>query len=147
MFIKNKSGSTTLTTRSGFTLVEIMIVVAIIALLAAVGIPSLLNARRTANDAAAFANAKSMATEMETFAAGAGNGAYPVKADLLANSISDRLCADDAAGATVSGGFSYGCTLATTGYTIVATPSTCGSTGTTDYTMGTGAVSSTAACS
>ena len=157
MFIKNKrsgsttlttrSGSTTLTTRSGFTLVEIMIVVAIIALLAAVGIPSLLNARRTANDAAASANIKSIATEMETYAAGAGAGAYPVKAELTANSISDRLCADDAATVTAVGGFDYGCTLAAGGYTVTASATTCTSTGTKDYTIATGAVSTSAACS
>ena len=139
MFIKNN--------RSGFTLVEIMIVVAIIALLAAVGIPSLLNARRTANDAAASANIKSIATEMETYAAGAGAGAYPVKAELTANSISDRLCADDAATVTAVGGFDYGCTLAAGGYTVTASATTCASTGTTDYTIATGAVSTSAACS
>ncbi|MCK5528070.1 MAG: prepilin-type N-terminal cleavage/methylation domain-containing protein, partial [Kiritimatiellae bacterium] len=37
----------------GFTLVEIMIVVAIIALLAAIAIPNLLRARLNANEAAA----------------------------------------------------------------------------------------------
>ena len=148
MFIKNKrSGSTTLTTRSGFTLVEIMIVVAIIALLAAVGIPSLLNARRTANDAAASANIKSIATEMETYAAGTGAGAYPVKAELTANSISDRLCADDAATVTAVGGFDYGCTLAAGGYTVTASATTCTSTGTKDYTIATGAVLTSADCS
>ena len=78
--------------RSGFTLVEIMIVVAIIALLAAVGIPSLLNARRAANDSAVQANLKSIATELETFAAQDAEGDYPVVADLTANSISARIC-------------------------------------------------------
>lgn len=148
MFIKNKrSGSTTLTTRSGFTLVEIMIVVAIIALLAAIGIPSLLNARRTANDSAAFANLKSVATELETYVAQDANGLYPVKADLAAvNGISNRLCADDAGGSTANAGFDFTCTLATDQYTIVATPSACGTTGSKTYTITTGAVSAVAVC-
>ena len=136
MFIKNK--------RSGFTLVEIMIVVAIIALLAAVGIPSLLNARRAANDSAVQANLKSIATEFETFAAQDAEGDYPVVADLTANSISARICITDGAGGDLStGGFDYDCTLATTGYALAATPSNCGTSGAFDYAVTTGAVSAT----
>lgn len=46
----------------GFTLVEIMIVVAIIALLAAIAIPNLLRARLQANESAAQAALKTIAT-------------------------------------------------------------------------------------
>ena len=55
--------------RKGFTLVEIMIVVSIIALLAAIAIPNLLAARRTANEAAAKATVRSLSTAAETYAA------------------------------------------------------------------------------
>ena len=51
----------------GFTLVEIMIVVAIIALLAAIAIPNLLRARLQANETAAQAALKTIATAEVTF--------------------------------------------------------------------------------
>ena len=51
----------------GFTLVEIMIVVAIIALLAAISIPSLLRSRLAANETAAIGTTRTISTACETF--------------------------------------------------------------------------------
>lgn len=102
----------------GFTLVEIMIVVAIIALLAAIAIPNLLNARKTANEAAAKTNIKTLCVEAETYAAGDGSGQY--YADLTAfenNSAAAQKYCDNA-----EGGYSYTCEIAVDNYTFTAAP-------------------------
>lgn len=128
--------------RKGFTLVEIMIVVAIIALLAAIAIPNLLGARKVANDAAAKANIRTLSTELETYAAGTGQGAYP--ADVAAfiaipSAAASKLCAITSVCTLPAGcgGFVYACTVAVGGYSITATPVSA-ATGTAVITVTTG---------
>jgi type IV pilus assembly protein PilA len=64
--------------KRGFTLVEIMIVVAIIALLAAIAIPNLLRARHNANEAAAIAGLKTISAASESFRAAKTPPRYPL---------------------------------------------------------------------
>src|SRR3989338_6697205 len=61
----------------GFTLVEIMIVVAIIALIAAIAIPNLLRARHNANQTVAVGNMKTLSTALESFRAAQTPKSYP----------------------------------------------------------------------
>ncbi len=59
----------------GFTLVEVMIVVAIIALLAAIAIPNVLRGRMTANEAAQIGNIRALSASLEMYRS--SNSAYP----------------------------------------------------------------------
>jgi len=126
--------------KRGFTLVEIMIVVAIIALLAAIAIPNLLNARRTANDAAAKANLKTMSTELEVYSAGMGAGAYPASesAFMAISAAATKYLGTVCKSTAGCGGYVYNDpTLGDGGYTLTATPVS-NQTGINTYTISTG---------
>lgn len=122
--------------RKGFTLVEIMIVVAIIALLAAIAIPNLLTAKRTANDASAKATVRALSTAAEVFAT-ANNGVYPANIGELTQYIAS---AATYCPAQTTQGFTYTCVYTAGAYSFTATPSTPGTTGSRVYVASTGGV-------
>jgi len=62
--------------QKGFTLIELMIVIAIIAILAAILIPNFLHARAESQTAACEGNEKQVATALEEWAVD-HNGTYP----------------------------------------------------------------------
>ncbi len=123
--------------KSGFTLVEIMIVVAIIALLAAIAIPNLLRAKLSSNDALAQSTLRAMSTGTETYGT-ANSGNYPATMAALTGATPPYLNQDYCA--TTASGYTYACTNTVGGYTYTATPVTTGTTGTRVYTITTGGV-------
>ena len=62
----------------GFTLLEMMIIVVIIAILAAFTVPALLSARRTSNATNAFGNLRSFGSAMSVFSQDRGDQKYPL---------------------------------------------------------------------
>ena len=131
----------------GFTLVEIMIVVAIIALLAAIAIPNVLRGRTTANESAAIGNLRALVSSLEM--ARSVNQAYPLNATWQATMYGANCTAGTAPDpdfgppsfcTTLTGGgavntiqgfiYTYAGDATGTTYTMLAVPATIGTTGT-----------------
>ena len=130
--------------KKGFTLVEIMIVVAIIALLAAIAIPNLLRARLNANDSAAKADLQALVTAIESYAA--ANGQYPTGETQLTGAtpayLNESICGQ------TKHGYKFTCAWSTDGttYKVEASPTACNTTGSKKYTVKTGNVWTTDNC-
>ncbi len=73
----------------GFTLVEIMIVIAIISTLAAIGIPIFLTSRINANEASAIVSCKTIQTACQSYYTNSNPHSYPASLDELAAPKSD----------------------------------------------------------
>jgi prepilin-type N-terminal cleavage/methylation domain-containing protein len=72
----------------GFSLLELLIVVAIILIIATIAIPSLLRSRQAANETAAVANMRHMNTAQVTYAS-ANSGVYGSISELVATGMID----------------------------------------------------------
>jgi prepilin-type N-terminal cleavage/methylation domain-containing protein len=139
--------------QKGFSLIELLIVVAIILIIAAIAIPNLLRSRIAANEASAVGSMRTINTAEITYASTYPSVGYSANLANLAGAscgapTSTAACLIDAtlAGATAaasskSGYFFTFAASSTLGYTIAGTPAKIGSTGVKQfYTDGTAVI-------
>jgi prepilin-type N-terminal cleavage/methylation domain-containing protein len=105
----------------GFSLLELLIVVAIILIIATIAIPSLLRSRQAANESAAVANLRTINTAQITYLSSSG-GSYGTVTNLITEGLIDATF-DTAT--NPKAGYLYALTLSGVGnssYDATATP-------------------------
>ena len=114
--------------KKGFTLIELMIVVAIIAIIAAIAIPNLLRSRMAANEAAAIGALRTLSSAQENYRNNSGTNLYGTLAQL---SGATPPYIDSALGAGISRGYTVAIvgTPDANAYVATAVPNSVGTTG------------------
>ncbi len=128
--------------QKGFSLIELLIVVAIILIIAAIAIPNLLRSRMAANEASAVGSVRTINTAEVTYASTYPNKGFAASLDILggtagtdaeAGLIDDVLAGGAKSGYTFTAPGADPINGANTTYTVTARPATFGTTGTRSF--------------
>lgn len=92
---------------SGFSLIELLIVVTVIGIIAAIALPNYMASRRSANEATTIASTRTIVTAQSMYGSSMGSGKY---APTLAQMVSVNLI-DDAIGSGARAGYQYQLTV------------------------------------